>query len=138
MEIPAQLAEDAVDRGSILITRFRGIDHPKFFVVIGISDDAIAGFFYINSEINTNVNRKPEQLQMQYKIMCADYNFLSYDSYICATEIVKLPKSDIAKGIREKRVSIKDTLKQQHIDELLSLVRNSKLFSEKDKRQFLY
>lgn len=86
------LVDSLVSRGQILHSDiFEDIDHAKFFVVIGISDDAVAGFFYINSEINRFINNKDEQLLMQYPLFKSDYKFLSHDSYICATNVVKLP-----------------------------------------------
>lgn len=56
MELPTILIEEVVRRGQILYSDiFEEIDHAKFFVVIGVTEDAIAGFFYINSEINRAV-----------------------------------------------------------------------------------
>lgn len=92
MELPAILLDTLVYRGQILHSDiFENIDHANFFVVIGVSSDSIAGFFYINSEINRFINNKDEQLLMQYPLFQCDYSFLSHDSYICATNIVKLP-----------------------------------------------
>lgn len=66
MELPSQLLEELVHRGQILNSDiFEDIDHAKFFVVIGVSEDSVAGFFYINSEINRFINTKDEQLLMQ-------------------------------------------------------------------------
>ena len=138
MDIPIELANLSVERGTILFTKFENIDHPKFFVIIGVNKNLIAGFFYVNSEINRNVNRKPEQLKMQYEISCDDYKFLEYDSYICATEIQFINKNLLSEGIKSGNVKIKDTLKPEHLSELLELARNSKLFSPVEKKEFLY
>lgn len=57
MELPVNLVSTLIERGQILHSDiFDDIDHPKFFVVIGVSDKEVAGFFYINSNINTAVN----------------------------------------------------------------------------------
>lgn len=88
MELPAELLDTLVYRGQILHSDiFEDIGHAKFFVVIGVSSDSVAGFFYINSEINRFINNKDEQLLMQYPLFQCDYSFLSHDSYICATNI---------------------------------------------------
>lgn len=61
MELPSDLLQVLVERGQILYSDiFTNIDHPKFFVIIGVTEDEVAGFFYINSRINTNVNAKEE------------------------------------------------------------------------------
>lgn len=80
MELPAELLDTLVCGGQILHSDiFEDIDHAKFFVVIGVSSDSVAGFFYINSEINRFINNKDEQLLMKYPLFQCDYNFLSHD-----------------------------------------------------------
>ena len=50
MELPANLIESSITRGTILhSTIFEEIDHGKYFVIIGVSEEQIAGFFFINS-----------------------------------------------------------------------------------------
>lgn len=137
MDLPVVLVDSLVSRGQILHSDiFEDIDHAKFFVVIGISDDAVAGFFYINSEINRFINNKDEQLLMQYPLFKSDYKFLSHDSYICATNIVKLPRSLISQSVVDGRTKIVDSLRAEHLCALLDKVRNSRLFSKKDKDEF--
>lgn len=140
MEIPKSLVGSVVvSRGQILLSDiFDDIDHKKFFVIVGVTEDEVAGFFYINSGINRFVNKKPEQLQMQYPIYCRDYQFLDHDSYICATNIEKRPKSEIADSIIARRTKIIANLKSEHLEELLEKVRSSRLFSPIDKKRFCY
>ncbi len=139
MELPAILLDTLVYRGQILHSDiFENIDHAKFFVVIGVSSDSIAGFFYINSEINRFINNKDEQLLMQYPLFQCDYSFLSHDSYICATNIVKLPKSIIVESIKSKRTKAVASLQPEHLEAILQKVRNSRLFSKKEKNEFFY
>lgn len=138
MELPVSLIESSVDRGSILHGPFHGIDHQKFFVVIGVTEECVAGFFYINSAINRNINKKPGQLRMQYPIHREDYTFLARDSYICATEIQRIPRNRLSNGIAAGDVLIKGTLKEEHLNDLLNLTRNSNLFTANEKKLFLY
>lgn len=139
MELPAILLDTLVYRGQILHSDiFENIDHAKFFVVIGVSSDSIAGFFYINSEINRFIKNKDEQLLMQYPLFQCDYSFLSHDSYICATNIVKLPKSIIVESIKSKRTKVVASLQPEHLEAILQKVRNSRLFSKKEKNEFFY
>lgn len=139
MDLPVVLIEEVVARGQILHSDiFEEIDHAKFFVVIGVSEDAIAGFFHINSEINRFINTKPEQLRMQYPLSAKDYGFLAHDSYICATDVKELPKADIVRSIEKKRTKVIDTLRPEHLEELLDKLRVSKLFSRVEKRRYFY
>ena len=53
----------SIKRGAILHSyMFRNIDHGKFFVVVGVSEDKVAGFFFINSQINKFLFRSQDLL----------------------------------------------------------------------------
>lgn len=40
MELPSELVKILVERGQILYSNiFANIDHPKFFVVVGVTED---------------------------------------------------------------------------------------------------
>lgn len=52
MILPSSLHENFIKRGTILHSEiFEDIDHGKF-LRNGISDDMVAGFFFINSHIH--------------------------------------------------------------------------------------
>lgn len=130
MELPSELVKILVERGQILYSNiFANIDHPKFFVVVGVTEDEVAGFFYINSRINTNVNTKEEQLRLQFPISKDDYEFLSHDSYISATNVVTLPRDVIVRSMQSGQTLIKGELLDNHMNDILNKVRSSRLFS---------
>lgn len=59
------LADVYIKRGSILHSReFEGIDHGKFFVIVGEDKDELYGFFFINSHINPYLQKRPALYQM--------------------------------------------------------------------------
>lgn len=139
MELPSELVKILVERGQILYSNiFANIDHPKFFVVVGVAEDEVAGFFYINSRINTNVNTKEEQLRLQFPISKDDYEFLSHDSYISATNVVTLPRDVIVRSMQSGQTLIKGKLLDNHMNDILNKVRSSRLFSKITKDRFFY
>ena len=139
MEIPNNLLESQIDRGTILhSTMFENIDHGKFFVIIGVNTDYVAGFFFVNSNINNYIRDKQEQLDMQYPLKRADYDFLKYDSFLSATRIEKVPRSKIVETINTGITEFVGVMKQEHMDELLEKARGSILFSKQQIKQFLY
>lgn len=139
MELPSELVKILVERGQILYSNiFANIDHPKFFVVVGVTEDEVAGFFYINSRINTNVNTKEEQLRLQFPISKDDYDFLSHDSYISATNVVTLPRDVIVRSMQSGQTLIKGELLDNHMNDILNKVRSSRLFSKITKDRFFY
>lgn len=139
MELPIELYEKEVRRGRIIHSyNFENIDHGKFFVIIGITQDSIVGFFFINSNINKYIQDKPDMMAVQYPLLKRDYAFLKHDSFICATEIEEIKKSDIIDGIKNRSVVFVDDLRQEHLDDVLTMVRESKLFDKKEKELYFY
>lgn len=139
MDLPNALIRNSIERGAILhSTMFEDIDHGKFFVIIGISKNEIAGFFFINSKIHNSLYYKPEQFRMQYPLLKKDYSFLKYDSFLCATDIITYSKGELINSINKGTTTFVDRLNNKDIHCVLQLVRNSKLFSRKEKEQFFY
>ena len=133
MDLPASLV---IDRGSILHSSvFEYIDHGKFFVIIGEDERNYVGFFFINSDINP-INRKPEQLKMQYPLRKADYSFLRYDSFLCCTQVSTIGKARLEASLSSGETSVKGKLLEEHLDDVLALVRGSKLFTLAEKATF--
>lgn len=139
MDIPASIITNSViKRGAILYScTFDYIDHGKFFVVVGVSENCIAGFFFINSNINKAIEKKPEQFAMQYPLQRRYYNFLRYDSFISATKIIKISSTKLVSSITEGKTQIIGELMKEHLDELLEKARQSRLFNKKEKEAFL-
>lgn len=139
MELPEQLLQLSVQRGSILLSdAFEDIDHAKFFAIIGVCDDMIAGFFFINSRIHPIIMSKPDQFAMQCQLRRQDYDFLRYDSFLAANELQTRPVSALVDSIKNGLTSIVGQLTPQDLSAVLEACRNSDLFSAKQKRQFFY
>lgn len=43
------------------------------------------------------------------KILATEYSFLSHDSYICATNVSRIPKADLVDSIQSGQTRIIDT-----------------------------
>jgi hypothetical protein len=102
MEIPGSAIADSIQRGDILLSEFDGIDHRKFFVVMGVSADKVCGFFFINSNIHPAIFNKQDQLNLQYPLLHRDYTFLKYDSFLCASCVIERKITDISEGIQNQ------------------------------------
>lgn len=139
MELPQSLHKCLVERGSILHSEvFGDIDHGKFFAVMGISDDMVVGFFFINSRIHPTIQKKPAQFAMQYPLRKKDYDFLKYDSFLSATEIIKLPVSRLVESIADSQTAYIGNLTEEDLTAIVEACRASDLFSASDKRKFFY
>lgn len=139
MDLPVQLLRQGIKRGAVLLSEsFEDIDHAKFFAVMGVYEDRIAGFFFINSRIHPIMQRKPEQFAMQYQLRKKDYGFLRYDSFLGANELLTRSVSDLVKTMQDGQTSIVGQLTDEDLAAVLEACRESKLFSAKEKRQFFY
>lgn len=138
MDIPVTLIEGNIGRGDILLSEFDGIDHRKFFVVMGVSEENVCGFFFINSNIHPAIFNKQEQLNLQYPMLHRDYEFLKYDSFLCASSVIERKLIDIAEGIKEGTTSIIGKMKDEHVSDVLKMVRASKVISDRYKKMFFY
>lgn len=138
MDIPVSAIADSIQRGDILLSEFYGIDHQKFFVVMGISEDKVCGFFFINSNIHPAIFNKQEQLNLQYPLLHRDYSFLKYDSFLCASSVIERKLSDISEGIQNRTTSVIGCMKAEHVNDVLQMVRASKVISERHKKLYFY
>ena len=136
MEIPVTAIADNIRRGDILLSEFEGIDHRKFFVVMGVSDDKICGFFFINSNIHPAIFNKQEQLNLQSPMRHQDYPFLKYDSFLCASNVIERKLDDISAGIMNRTTTVIGQMREEHIAEVIEMVIDSKVISERHKRLY--
>lgn len=139
MELPVQLLQKGIKRGSILLSdSFEDIDHSKFFAIIGVYQNKIAGFFFINSRIHPIIESKPELFAMQYQLRKSDYDFLRYDSFLGANELQTRTIEILAESMQNGQTSIVGELTSQDLTAILEACRNSDLFTVKEKKQFFY
>lgn len=139
MELPIELLGQSIKRGTILLSdSFSDIDHAKFFTIVGVYQNLIAGFFFINSRIHPMLIAKPAQFSMQYQLKKSDYPFLRYDSFVGANELQTRTVEVLAKSIGEGQTLIIGQLTDSDLATILEACRNSDLFSPKEKRQFFY
>lgn len=85
----AGLRDMSIAPGAVFLGPWADIDHEKFLVVAGVSDDRLlVCSVMINSEINPYIQKRPRMLSCQVLLKSADYDFLSHDSYAnCAQPI---------------------------------------------------
>lgn len=139
MELPQSLKARIIGRGTILhYTGFQNIDHGKFFVVLGVYNERIAGFSFINSSINPRVIRGHEQLELQYPMRPCDYPFLDHLSFLCASDIEQYEISDLISQYDSGKVKVISQMKPEHLQEILEACRNSRIIRKADKKRFLY
>lgn len=108
----------------------------KFFVVMGIKDDKVIGYFFINSNINPCVSIDTEKVKLQLPVFPKDYPFLTHQSFIAGEVLSVLDKSVLENEIRNGRAKYKGKLKRQDLDLLLMIIFKSSLYDDRQKKFF--
>ena len=133
------LAEIAIKRGAILYSKElfkKTVGHPKYFVIIGEDDKNYKGYFYINSNIHECIQHKEQQSKLQYVVRKEDYPFLDYYSYVNCATLMNFPKQYLKDCILNNTVIIEGELNQFDLDNILKSVRESDLYSPKEKKTY--
>lgn len=138
MDLPISLIEKSIGRGDILLSEFDGIDHRKFFVVMGVNEENVCGFFFINSNIHPAIFNKQELLNLQYPLLHRDYEFLKYDSFLSASNVIERKLSEISEGIKNGTTMMIGKMKDEHVADVVEMVRASNVISERHKKMFFY
>lgn len=80
----------SITSGSVFLGPWAGIDHEKFLIVAGVSENKIlVCSVMINSQINQYIMKRPKMLACQVELKCADYDFLSHDSFANCAQPIK-------------------------------------------------
>lgn len=139
MDLPQSLRNSIFERGAILhYAGFENIDHGKFFVILGVYDNKIAGFSFINSNINRNIIKGQEQLDLQYPILPEDYPFLKHVSFRCASDIERYEISEFLVHYDKGEITVISNMKPEHMQEIIEVCRKSRIIRNSDKKKFLY
>lgn len=99
-EASNNLLRNTLSRGNVFLGEFKGIEHKKFFIIIGLSKDKLClCSVYINSSIPNFILNKQELLNLQVPIKGAKYDFLKYDSFVSCNTQLKYDFKDIKNWI---------------------------------------
>ncbi len=119
---PLEIKEDFVDRsvgvGAVLYMRVEGVDHPKYFIIMGENEEELSlASVYINTPSPFYVNT-PRLQALQKEIHPSDYSFLDHTSHIDCTVIIPRNKQYIQNLVRNKPEIFKTTLSQELITDI--------------------
>jgi len=90
------MLEKLLSKGSVFAGKFKGIDHEKYFIIVGITKDVVSCCsVYINSNIPTFIQKSSKLLSLQVNIIGRKYDFLTHDSFVSCNEINEHTISDL-------------------------------------------
>lgn len=65
-----------------------------------------------------------------------DYEFLKYDSFLCASTVIERRLTDISEGIKDGTTTIIGKMKENHVSDVLEMVRASRIISDRHKQMY--
>ena len=127
------LYQISLSKGDVFRGKFDGIDHEKFFVIAGLSQDKIfICSVFINSNIPDFIFKKQELLNLQVHIKGNKYKFLQHDSFISCNTQLKLKFSDIYNWIDNKRCQYVGKLDNEDLNNIKTTLIQSGLLTQKE------
>ena len=67
-----------------------------------------------------------------------DYEFLKYDSFLCASTVIERRLTDISEGIKDGTTTIIGKMKENHVSDVLEMVRASRIISDRHKQMYFH
>ena len=129
----ANLYQASLSTGDVFLGKFDTIDHEKFFVIAGLSQDKIyVCSVYINSNIPGFIYRKQELLDLQVPIKKSKNNFLKHDSFVSCNTQLKFEFSDIYLWIENKKCMCIGKLDMEDLNNIQTTLINSGLMTSKE------
>lgn len=98
-----------VNVGDVLYLYVEDTNPPKkkYFFVLGVTDDQVSlASFYVNSEINLNVNHNPVLVRYNIELSPEDYPFLQYKSYLDCTKMIVRDKEEFNEIVKNRPASV--------------------------------
>lgn len=107
----------AIAAGSVFLGPWPGIDHEKFLIVAGVSDDKLlVCSVMINSVINPYIQKRPRMLSCQVLLKGSDYEFLDHDSYANCAQPIRA-KFDLFMEDQRKYCGLLNDTDLQHVQQ---------------------
>ncbi len=132
-KVREELFRLTLSRGAVFLNKFAEIDHPKFFVVAGLSQDKIyTCSFYINSNIHPALTKKQELLNLQVPIKGDKYSFLTHTSFVCCSTVLPVKTTNIHSWIINNTCSYKGQLDKDDLANVTSAIINSGLLTDEE------
>ena len=132
-EVKNNLLKSTLSKGNVFLGEFSGIEHKKFFIVVGLSHNKLClCSVYLNSSIPDFIFRKQELLNLQVPIKGAKYDFMKYDSFVSCNTQLKYEVTDIKNWIDSGKCQYIGDIDNEDLDNITSTLIESGLLTQKE------
>ena len=127
------LFKSTLTKGNVFLGEFTGIEHKKFFIIIGLSEDKLyLCSVYINSSIPNFIYNRQELLNLQVPIKRSKYAFLKHDSFVSCNTQLKYGFADINNWIDNGKCQYIGDIDNEDLNNITSTLLESGLLTQKE------
>lgn len=133
----SNLFGQSLNTGEVFLKKFEGIDHPKFFIIAGISKDRISVCsVYINSHIHPSIMQKQKLLDLQILLKKQNNSFLKYDSYVNCSDYISMKLNAISNWIADRSCKVIGSINDEELKSIRETLINSGLLTGEQIEEF--
>lgn len=127
----------ALVKGEVFLNKFPEIAHPKFFIIVGLSNDKLyTCSVYINSDIHPSLKAKQALLNLQVPITKNNNSFLHHDSYACCSTLLPIETDKIAEWKDKGTCKVIGQVSDQDLEIITNTILGSNLLSGEEIEQY--
>ena len=129
----SKLFKQSLSLGDVFLKEFEGIEHPKFFIVAGLSGDkAFLCSVYINSRIHPSIMKKQNLLELQIPLRKSHNPFLKYDSFANCSNHIPMDTESLNGWVSEGSCKVIGSVFKDDMLAITKTLKNSGLLSEEE------
>ena len=128
-----ELIKHTLSKGNVFIGDFKGINHKKFFIIVGISSEKVCFCsVYINSNIPRYIYSNKTLLNLQVNIKGSKYDFLRHDSFVSCNSPLKYNVSELVAWINEGICEYVGDIDSEDLENITTTIVNSGTLTQKE------
>lgn len=128
-----------VSIGDVLFLFVEDTNPPKhkYFFVLGLTDNQVSiASFYVNTDINLNINDNPVLVKYNIEINPSDYPFLRHKSYVDCTKLVERDKKEFDDIVRNRPEAVVYRLNDIQLQHFRSIIKEVPTIKGKTIKKF--
>lgn len=129
----SKLFKMSLNTGDVFLKDFEGINHSKFFIVVGISRDRVfLCSIFINSNIHPSIMIKQHLLELQIPLKKQNNNFLKHDSFANCSTHIQMESESLSKWIADNSCKVIGSINKIDLTSIVDALKNSGLLTEEE------
>ena len=136
-EVVKKSFQASLKLGDVFLKNFEGIDHPKFFIVAGMTESKLSVCsVFINSRINPSLFNRQVLLNAQVPLKKAGTSFLSHDSFANCSSAFVLQTESIVEEIISGQCKVIGTISTEDLQNVRRAIVDTGLLKRSHEEMF--